>query len=112
MKLIEVICNTDWKCRPTHQIKVLAEGTKKELAAKLDEAVTEAQKQDLMSDEDDEGNRKHPDSVLAGLKPKEIAELWKDDQRWEMNSNREDQRMLCGGCDGDSWSISYTIMEV
>lgn len=112
MKLIEVICNTDWKRRSTHRIKVLAEGTKKELAAKLDEAVTEAQKQDLMSDEDDEGNLKHPEHALAGLNPKQIAELWKSNERWEMLPKRWNHRMLCGGFDGSSWSISYSIMEV
>ena len=118
MKLVEVVVNTDWKYRANHRVKILAEGTLGELVVKLDEAVTAAKRQDLLSDVDDDDESAHLEEKLNKLTPEEIAKLWKDDERWEMELDGDElleeglrQRMLCGGVDGDSWSVSYSILD-
>jgi hypothetical protein len=120
MKLVEVVVNTDWKCRASHRVKILAEGTLEELVVKLDEAVTAAKRQDLLSDVDDdnEGGYVHLLEKLDRLTPEEIAKLWEDKERWEMELDDDGlledglrQRMLCGSNgEGDSWSVSYSIL--
>ena len=121
MKLVEVVVNTDWKCRASHRVKILAEGTLEELVVKLDEAVTAAKRQDLLSDVDDdnEGGYVHLLEKLDRLTPEEIAKLWEDKERWEMELDDDGlledglrQRLLCGGDGGgDSWSVSYSIVD-
>ena len=126
MQLIKVLCNTDWKGRPNHDITIVLQSTDKEVLLKtrnedirdmfIDDLVCdlEIELEELELSAEELKSKQNTLTVeLKSLSDEELKERWrKPNERWEMiYQDNEMQRIFAFGCEGEYDSVSYTIME-
>lgn len=106
--LIRICCNTDWKGRPTHSIKVLGTGPDADLMV-----IRELDIRELFLEDLDEKKK------LELLSNDELKAKWQNDKRWEMEEMESTQRMFvwnrrhrADDGEGNLISISYTLYRM
>ncbi len=110
MMLLRVTVGTDWKCRATVTTEILgySRENRDELVAIQDKDVERIKAEDIEDDillEAEEAKEEQRPVVPH-------SGQWPRSDRWEMDRTKpDDLRVLCGGGQGDSWSISYHIHE-
>ena len=105
MLLLRTVCTTDWKGRPGHDVRLVAQGDDQEaLLEAMDRDVAEWQATDIAADEwcelENQGIEPEAGSdtareqeLLATKTPTEILEMWKiERQRWEMETPDQPKR--------------------
>ncbi len=124
MRLVAMNSHVDWKYRTSHGIKTIAKGSQKELERKMTIEIREFFIEQLTEDmETSEKNYSEKSIINAQNKwemmpLKELKKVWESEGRWEMNNPIESdsdkqvvsRRLFCGGSEGDSWGVSWSII--
>ena len=141
MLLVKTVCSTDWKGRPDHRVYFIARSDSKDLLIKaMNEDVVEWMICDIVDLEIELANEDEDEVVcdemaemleepgthfrhrlrdyrssrvaeLSKLSPKEIAKIWKNDERWEMELDDRSHREFVEGAEGEWQTTVYHLLN-
>ena len=112
MILVKAVTHSDWKYRADHNVEIVATGSEKILRKIVKYLIIDWQASQLSEDLEAADKKPLTDREMDALKknPAKLAKKWEDNTRWEMEDCPKNQRILCGGDEGDAWSVSFTIL--
>ena len=116
MRLYRTVCSTDWKCRPSHLLVFVGEGTKEELAQKMDEDVRDWMVIDVAAANEKDGVDDESKAYQKALKDNpDLPELWWGNQqnRWEMSRSEGNicRSFAENDGDGNRCTVVYHFLD-
>lgn len=115
MQLFRTVCSTDWKSRPSHGLTLVGETNETNriqiLKDLMDEDVRKWQAEDIALDEDDDDDEKRNKRAAELIDDPDLAGsfglLWKNEDRFEMQTADVDYRAFVDRMDGDRITTVY-----